>query len=80
MPSKIGWRPNNRCSIKVCSRTLVGGLRRCFSMVDQVKESRNDMQAKYVTIIELVETLSGIAGGKGGYWEDDQGYEWYVGI
>jgi len=37
-------------------------------------------QAKYVTMIELVETLSGIRGGKGGYWEDDQGYEWYAGI
>lgn len=36
--------------------------------------------AKYVTKIELVETLSGIAGGKDGYWEDDQGYEWYAGI
>ena len=32
-------------------------------------------QAKYVTMVELVETLSGTAGGKGGYWEDDQGYE-----
>jgi DMSO/TMAO reductase YedYZ molybdopterin-dependent catalytic subunit len=37
-------------------------------------------QAKYVTMIELVETLSGTAGGKGGYWEDDQGCEWYAGI
>ena len=37
-------------------------------------------QAKYVMMIELVETLSDIAGGKGGYWEDDQGYEWYAGI
>jgi hypothetical protein len=27
----------------------------------------------------LVETLSDIGGGKGGYWED-QGYEWYAGI
>lgn len=36
-------------------------------------------QAKYVERIELVESLSGIAGGKGGYWED-QGYEWYAGI
>ncbi len=35
--------------------------------------------AKYVRQIELVETLAGIAGGKGGYWED-QGYEWYAGI
>ncbi len=35
--------------------------------------------AKYVMMIELVETLAGIGGGKGGYWED-QGYEWYAGI
>ncbi|WHZ24821.1 MAG: putative sufite oxidase [Nitrospira sp.] len=36
-------------------------------------------QAKYVMRIELVESLEGIGGGKGGYWED-QGYEWYAGI
>lgn len=36
-------------------------------------------QAKYVMKIELVESLDGIGGGKGGYWED-QGYEWYAGI
>lgn len=35
--------------------------------------------AKYVMRIELVERLDTIAGGKGGYWED-QGYEWYAGI
>ncbi|MFO0773086.1 MAG: molybdopterin-dependent oxidoreductase [Nitrospiraceae bacterium] len=35
--------------------------------------------AKYVMRIELVDTLAGIGGGKGGYWED-QGYEWYAGI
>jgi DMSO/TMAO reductase YedYZ molybdopterin-dependent catalytic subunit len=35
--------------------------------------------AKYLKRIELVETLTGIGGGKGGYWED-QGYEWYAGI
>ncbi len=35
--------------------------------------------AKYVRAIELVSTLGGIGGGKGGYWED-QGYEWYAGI
>lgn len=35
--------------------------------------------AKYVTRIELVQSLTGIGGGKGGYWED-QGYEWYAGI
>ena len=36
-------------------------------------------QTKYVMMIELVETLAGIGGGMGGYWED-QGYEWYAGI
>ena len=35
--------------------------------------------AKYVERIQLVESLGGIARGKGGYWED-QGYEWYAGI
>ncbi len=35
--------------------------------------------AKYVMSIELVDSLAGIGGGKGGYWED-QGYEWYAGI
>jgi DMSO/TMAO reductase YedYZ molybdopterin-dependent catalytic subunit len=35
--------------------------------------------AKYVMRIELVDTFEKIAGGKGGYWED-QGYEWYAGI
>ena len=35
--------------------------------------------AKYVMRIELVESFDRIAGGKGGYWED-QGYEWWAGI
>lgn len=35
--------------------------------------------AKYVMRIELVDSLDHIAGGNGGYWED-QGYEWYAGI
>jgi DMSO/TMAO reductase YedYZ molybdopterin-dependent catalytic subunit len=35
--------------------------------------------AKYVMRIELVENFAMIAGGNGGYWED-QGYEWYAGI
>ncbi len=35
--------------------------------------------AKYVMRIEAVDDLTRIAGGKGGYWED-QGYEWYAGI
>ena len=35
--------------------------------------------AKYIMRIELVEDFDHIAGGKGGYWEDE-GYEWYAGI
>ena len=35
--------------------------------------------AKYVMRIELVDSFDSIAGGRGGYWED-QGYEWYAGI
>jgi DMSO/TMAO reductase YedYZ molybdopterin-dependent catalytic subunit len=35
--------------------------------------------AKYLTAIEAVASLDGIAGGEGGYWED-RGYQWYAGI
>jgi DMSO/TMAO reductase YedYZ molybdopterin-dependent catalytic subunit len=35
--------------------------------------------AKYIMRIELVDKLTSLGGGKGGYWED-QGYEWYAGI
>jgi DMSO/TMAO reductase YedYZ molybdopterin-dependent catalytic subunit len=37
-------------------------------------------QAKYVERIEVVDDLSKIRGGKGGFWEDGAGYEWYGGI
>lgn len=36
-------------------------------------------QAKYISAVELVESLDDIGDGNGGYWED-QGYEWYAGI
>ncbi|HJV84170.1 MAG TPA: molybdopterin-binding protein [Noviherbaspirillum sp.] len=36
--------------------------------------------AKYLNRIELVVSLDGIRGGKGGYWEDGYGYQWYAGI
>jgi DMSO/TMAO reductase YedYZ molybdopterin-dependent catalytic subunit len=36
--------------------------------------------AKYLMRIELVESLDKIYGGKGGYWEDSNGYQWYAGI
>lgn len=37
-------------------------------------------QAKYLTAIEAVATLEDIGDGKGGYWEDRAGYQWYAGI
>jgi DMSO/TMAO reductase YedYZ molybdopterin-dependent catalytic subunit len=37
-------------------------------------------QAKYIQRIQAVESLAGIYGGKGGYWEDNVDYEWYAGI
>ena len=36
-------------------------------------------QAKYLTGARVTDTLAGISGGHGGYWED-RGYEWYAGI
>jgi DMSO/TMAO reductase YedYZ molybdopterin-dependent catalytic subunit len=36
--------------------------------------------AKYVMRIELVPTLAGLYGGRGGYWEDASGYQWYAGL
>jgi DMSO/TMAO reductase YedYZ molybdopterin-dependent catalytic subunit len=36
--------------------------------------------AKYVERIEAVASLDGVYGGKGGYWEDGHGYQWYAGI
>lgn len=35
---------------------------------------------KYLTGIELVASLEDVNGGKGGYWEDVAGYQWYAGI
>jgi DMSO/TMAO reductase YedYZ molybdopterin-dependent catalytic subunit len=35
--------------------------------------------AKYVTAIAVVDSFANVAGGQGGYWED-QGYQWYAGI
>lgn len=36
--------------------------------------------AKYLTAIEVVDSLDGIGRGKGGYWEDRAGYQWYAGV
>ena len=37
-------------------------------------------QAKYVMRVQLVDSLANVFGGKGGFWEDRIGYEWYAGI
>jgi DMSO/TMAO reductase YedYZ molybdopterin-dependent catalytic subunit len=36
--------------------------------------------AKFVMRVEAVDSLAHIGGGKGGYWEDRSGYQWYGGI
>ena len=36
--------------------------------------------AKFVMAVEAVASLDGIAGGRGGYWEDVGFYDWYAGI
>ena len=35
---------------------------------------------KYLTAIEAVASLDEVGLGKGGYWEDHHGYQWYAGI
>jgi DMSO/TMAO reductase YedYZ molybdopterin-dependent catalytic subunit len=35
--------------------------------------------AKFIMVIEVVESFADIEGGNGGYWED-RGYAWYAGI
>lgn len=37
-------------------------------------------QAKFIMRIEAVADLSGTGRGKGGFWEDVTGYDWYAGI
>ncbi|WP_353226973.1 molybdopterin-dependent oxidoreductase [Novosphingobium sp.] len=37
-------------------------------------------QAKYVMRVQAVDTLAGLHGGKGGFWEDNHNYQWYAGI
>jgi DMSO/TMAO reductase YedYZ molybdopterin-dependent catalytic subunit len=37
-------------------------------------------QAKFVMRVEAVASLEDIRGGRGGHWEDTNGYDWYAGI
>ena len=36
--------------------------------------------AKFIMRVEAVETLAGIGGGRGGFWEDAGNYYWYAGV
>ncbi|MBV7255382.1 molybdopterin-dependent oxidoreductase [Pacificimonas sp. WHA3] len=36
--------------------------------------------AKYVMGVEAIESFAEIGGGKGGFWEDRSGYDWWAGI
>ena len=36
--------------------------------------------AKFVMRVEAVDDLARVGHGKGGFWEDSTGYEWYAGI
>lgn len=46
----------------------------------RVEKQLGYKHAKYLMRIEAVASLAHIGGGKGGYWEDSNGYEWYAGI
>ncbi|HQS97915.1 MAG: molybdopterin-binding protein [Novosphingobium sp. 17-62-19] len=46
----------------------------------RVERALGYKQAKYIMRIEAVASLAGIYGGKGGYWEDHSGYQWFAGI
>jgi DMSO/TMAO reductase YedYZ molybdopterin-dependent catalytic subunit len=46
----------------------------------RVEKQLGYKHAKFVMRIEARETLDGLHGGKGGYWEDSAGYQWYAGI
>ncbi|WP_156843046.1 molybdopterin-binding protein [Novosphingobium aquimarinum] len=37
-------------------------------------------QAKFVMRLEARDRIDNLHGGRGGYWEDSAGYEWYAGI
>jgi DMSO/TMAO reductase YedYZ molybdopterin-dependent catalytic subunit len=44
----------------------------------RIEQQLGYKMAKYIRVIEIVESFANIAGGNGGYWED-RGYDWYAG-
>jgi len=45
----------------------------------RVEQQLGYKMAKYIKSVELVSGFEKFAGGKGGYWEDTVGYDWYAG-
>ena len=52
--------------------------RRC-QVAPERADDRLAVEPQVVLRLELVDSFARIAGGKGGYWEDN-GYQWYAGI
>lgn len=44
----------------------------------RIEQQLGYKMAKYIRSIDLVDSFTSIAGGRGGYWED-RGYDWYAG-
>lgn len=44
----------------------------------RIEQQLGYKMAKYIRVIEIVDSFAKIAGGNGGYWED-RGYDWYAG-
>jgi DMSO/TMAO reductase YedYZ molybdopterin-dependent catalytic subunit len=46
----------------------------------RVERQLGHKHAKFILRVEAVESLAGIGGGRGGFWEDAGDYYWYAGI
>ena len=70
----IGRTPGNGDSGMVAAVPIQGAIDGVAAAVFAAREVAEYGQ------VQAVETLAGIEGGKGGYWEDNVDYEWYAGI
>ena len=55
-------------------------VKNCAPLRMRIERQLGYKHAKYLTAIEAVESLESVGKGKGGYWEDRAGYQWYAGI
>ena len=46
----------------------------------RVEKQLGYKHAKYLMRIQAVASLAEVGAGRGGYWEDSNGYEWYAGV